>query len=178
MQLGNPKSHLWDSPRYKSRKREYMSVLEVITPQSRTTLPGRRENVSRCHTRHRFLQIDSKQEPFPVPVKLPLAKPPLKFPAIRQDDALRCDIVRVGGDIDVRQSALLGHRQHESQRASSIPATLSPGNDRISDVTETIRGQLGRPGTPNESRSSHRTRRPTSTAENRAVAVRASHPAG
>lgn len=62
--------------------------------------------------------------------------------AIFLDNALRREVVRVRGDVDVRQTNCISLAQNNRQGLRRIPEAAPPGNDRESDMPETMLRQL------------------------------------
>src|SRR5918993_3668134 len=62
-----------------------------------------------------------------------------EHPAIRLDDALRRDVIRIRGEFDVAQAGLVHFVEELLQGLRRIAPALLPGNDGVPDMAEAVR---------------------------------------
>src|SRR5918993_293125 len=99
-----------------------------------------------------------------------------EHPAIRLDDALRRDVIRIRGEFDVAQAGLVHFVEELLQGLRRIAPALLPGNDGVPDMPEAVRRERARCPAASGILCCRRTRRPTSSAGIQAAGERWSHP--
>src|SRR5688572_33010449 len=73
---------------------------------------------------------------------------------VREDDTLRRLVVHARRDLDMAKALGFRMPEHLAQRQRRIASPALPGNDRIANVSETMRRKRLRPGLPAQTRAS------------------------